>query len=197
MFNKQVVCPGCGIKFFSRTNYVDKIFEKKSSHQVAVESFMTLGGQEVPKKPCIPNVEIRRLRAKLILEEALETIHALGFEPDLIFDKMDERFNPNLEQIVDGCCDLRVVTTGTLSACGVSDIRPQELVDENNLEKFRWPYNNLPNEYKTLTLKHIKQQSDMFVEVAVRDSNGKILKPPSHKPPEIQKELDEQTNRIN
>ena len=62
-------------------------------------------------------------------------------------------------ETIDGCCDLAVVTTGTLSACGVPDLPFQQAVDQNNLEKFG-PGNT------------------------IRD-DGKLIKPPGHKPPDI------------
>jgi predicted HAD superfamily Cof-like phosphohydrolase len=208
LFNKQVRCPGCELKFYPRTNYVDKQFEERSSHQVAIDKFMRLGGQEVPAKPTIPSLEVRKLRAKLILEEALETIEALGiqveFKSDYQHDSItsaDPGFNMiytdtglvNLKEIVDGCCDLRVVTTGTLTACGVNDIRPQELVDENNLDKFKWDLQE--------AITYISKNNDCTLTVLdksmefifVKRSDGKIIKPPSHQPPQLENEITRQS----
>lgn len=192
MLTKQVKCPGCDLRFYTRTNYVNKIFEEKSSHQVEVEKFMKLGGQEVPEKPTIPDSKIRELRAKLILEEALETCNSLGF-----YIKLDENgitltedFTPNLTEIVDGCADLLVVTTGTLSACGVKDIRPVELVDENNLKKFKWSDEELGN-ISLPTYSFVCADKEHTV---VKDSDGKILKPPSHKKPCLEEEIERQQN---
>lgn len=112
----------------------------KSFHQLLVEDFMHLAGQEVPTRPTMPSQEVRLLRAKLILEEALETIEALGFEPAVDFpSKLHLRPSgglPSIVGIVDGCCDLKVVTTGTLSACGIDDAYMQHLIDQANLKKF-------------------------------------------------------------
>jgi predicted HAD superfamily Cof-like phosphohydrolase len=80
---------------------------------------------------------VLRLRARLILEEALETIDALGYrvrDPELLVRERPGVLD--LVEIVDGCCDIMVVTTGTLSACGVSDLPVQLAVDINNLAKF-------------------------------------------------------------
>jgi hypothetical protein len=101
----------------------------------------------------------------------LETVEALGvclwyhdgspFIPDWLVYESSEPGNgpqPNLEQIVDGCCDIKVVTTGTLIACGVPDILFQDMVDENNLEKA-----------KNWTIRE----------------DGKFIKHPDHKPPDI------------
>jgi predicted HAD superfamily Cof-like phosphohydrolase len=45
-----------------------------------VIDFMNFFKQSVERRPVIPSVEIRRLRAKLIVEEAIETLLALGFK---------------------------------------------------------------------------------------------------------------------
>lgn len=129
---------------------------RKTEHQQRVEQFMRLAGQEIPDKPTIPSEEVRLLRARLILDEALETIEALGFElwvnPDTVihspikpeFDNGDgdgclsliPSLVPDLEQISDGVADISVVSIGTLSACGIADDPILREVDESNLRKF-------------------------------------------------------------
>lgn len=154
----------------------------RTVHQQRVDRFMVLAKQDVPTKPVVPSTEIRALRARLILEEALETIDALGcvvFAGDQIKQNpvtakglkgglvsVNADHEPNLTEIVDGCCDIIVVTTGTLSACGVSDDGPQSLVDENNLAKFGPGH-------------------------TIR-ADGKLIKPPNHKPPDIEAEIERQ-----
>jgi predicted HAD superfamily Cof-like phosphohydrolase len=201
LFNKQVRCPGCELKFYPRTNYVDKQFEERSSHQVAVDKFMRLGGQEVPAKPTIPSLEVRKLRAKLILEEALEIKYDQDGQPYEVYYneipklEIEECGNPNLKEIVDGCCDLRVVTTGTLSACGINDIRPQELVDENNLDKFKWTFKDAMAycaEHKECQYTWHQNLFEPTYAIVVR-SDGKIIKPPSHKPPQLENEITRQS----
>ena len=143
----------------------------KSDHQIRVEEFMRLAAQTVPFKPVVPPRETRYLRAKIIFEEALETIAGLGFDvviprgsrtvmKDCYELSSDGHTPPDLIEIVDGCADLRVVTTGTLSACGVPDKLVQFEVDQNNLAKFG------PGGYR-------------------RESDGKWMKPPGHKPPRV------------
>lgn len=161
--------------------------EEQSDHQQRVEHFMRLAKQNVPSNPITPPPEVRALRAKLILEETLETIDALGCEvvagdqikQYLITAKalksgaviITPTHDPNLIEIVDGCTDIMVVTTGTLSACGVKDAVPQRLVDENNLAKFGPGH-------------------------TIRE-DGKLIKPPGHKPPNIQAELIRQIDLAN
>jgi predicted HAD superfamily Cof-like phosphohydrolase len=158
-------CPICGALCYEIE------LEEKSQHQFRVEEFMKLAGQEVPAVPTMPSAEIRKLRAKLILEEALETVKALGFRAgvysvDNYFTRIEmERlelrtdFDPDMVEIIDGCCDLKVVTTGTLSAFGLPDEPFQTEVDRNNLAKFG------PGGH--------------------RRDDGKWVKPPGHKPPDI------------
>src|SRR5687767_7963031 len=99
---------------------------------------MKKAGQYPPPVPTIPDVETRRLRAKLILEEAFETIEALGFRMEGTWEnyKIVEQSPPNLELIADGCADLSVVNIGTLIACGIDDVELLREVDEANLRKF-------------------------------------------------------------
>lgn len=136
----------------------------KSDHQQRVEQFMELAGQEIPATPVMPSSPTRRLRANIIFEETLETLEGLGFVPrwDAARQEwvMEETCKPDLVLSVDGCCDLRVVTTGTLSAMGVADEIVQIEVDKNNLAKFG------PGGYR-------------------RESDGKWMKPPGHQPPDI------------
>ena len=143
---------------------------KKSEHQQRVEAFMRPLGvkdnrQLVPARCTVPPEETRWARARLILEEALELIEALGFwvaednpagEPELNLYAHDRGIT--LVDIVDGCCDVKVVVTGTLSACGVPDLAVQREVDENNLQK---------------------------LHRGTIDEHGKLIKPADHVPPRL------------
>jgi predicted HAD superfamily Cof-like phosphohydrolase len=112
-------------------------------HHNKVKKFMQLAGQALPNCPTVPNEEVRRLRANLIIEEAIETVRALGF--DIVVDnefcensiKLElTESGPDLIDIIDGVADLTVVSTGTALACGIDPEPFQEEVDENNLAKF-------------------------------------------------------------
>ncbi len=142
----------------------------KSQHQQRVEEFMQRAGQDVPSKPTLPDAETCLSRAKLHLEETLETIEALGC---YVYRDKDAKhgFNvainvnkwfgvrPDLIKIIDGCIDTNVVSTGTLSACGVPDLPFIIEVDAANLRKF---------------------EGD-----AHRDANGKWIKPTGFVGPDI------------
>jgi predicted HAD superfamily Cof-like phosphohydrolase len=142
----------------------------KSAHQRRIEEFMVGAKQVVPSTPELPSLGVRQLRANLILEEAFETIEALGFsvytmEGLIGIDSVTlipQRGRVTLEDIADGCADVSVVTIGTLSACGIADLPVLEEVDTNNL----------------LKLKNGKLRED-----------GKLLKARNHPKPEIRKAI--------
>ena len=113
---------------------------------------------QLPTVPTDPGPDLRILRARLILEEALETITALGVEVkryDPRYDDTDyERCDPHnmldidmsvlgfgdlgyLDPVgvADGCADISVVTIGTLIECGIQDGPVLRLVDDNNASK--------------------------------------------------------------
>lgn len=141
----------------------------ETDHYQKVRKFMKGAGQQCPNNPYIPSKEIRELRAMLIMEEAMETIEALGvvvrvhdgslLPEEFITFWYKAEYSPNLTDIVDGCCDIKVVTTGTLIACGVPDKYVQDLVDDNNLEK---------------------------IEKGTIREDGKLIKPHDHQPPDIE-----------
>ncbi len=109
-----------------------------TNEQQQVKEWMTAFGQECPEKPTIPSLAVRKLRAKLELEETLEKLvlglgiteivddygYVLDLEelleslkrPDVLFQSSRE---PNLVEIADGCEDQKVVVEGTLVACGL------------------------------------------------------------------------------
>jgi len=147
-----------------------------SLHQQRVRAFMQGARQECPEKPGLPSLQIRRLRASLILEEALETVQALGFKATVnsyrlghIVDLVPEPTWADLVGIVDGCCDTIVVTTGTLIACGVTDEAPQLLVDKNNLDKLGPGHSFRPD--------------------------GKLVKPVGHQKPKLDEEIERQVSK--
>ena len=141
-----------------------------SDHQKRIIDFMRKAKQEIPNSPTLPEFVILRLRAKLIAEEAIELINALGFtlfckgvKVEFQNLKLHHEFGPDILGIMDGCGDLSVVTIGTLASCGIPDIPVLELIDENNLAKFG-PGHSI-------------------------DPNGKLIKPPDHQPPDLDKLL--------
>lgn len=132
----------------------------QTPHQARVEQFMRLARQAVPDKPTIPDDKTIVLRSKLMYEENMETIRGMGVSPIYKFTVVTAENKPpihlqidlskikdseleflktgptNLEEVVDGCGDVSVVTIGTLSAFGVKDQPVLEAIDQNNLDKF-------------------------------------------------------------
>ena len=118
-------------------------FDMPTVHYQRVRSFMEKAGQETPTEIVVPDEHTRLLRARLILEEAIETVNALGItvkvpEGELEIDSC--MFKPekaiDLEGVADGCADISVVTVGTLIAFGIDDEQLLREVDEANLRKF-------------------------------------------------------------
>jgi hypothetical protein len=136
----------------------------RSIHQQRVELFMHRAKQEVHPLPCIPSIPTRILRARLTLEEALELINALGCTvhcngteirgPEQFM--LEPCLKPNLLLVADGTADLSVINTGTMSSCGLPDIPLLSAVDANNLNKFG-PGHSFR-------------------------ADGKLIKPPGHRP---------------
>lgn len=92
--------------------------------------------QAIGQPYTIPSESIRRFRANMILEEALETIRGLGFEPVDVASLVIAG-EPDLEQIIDGVCDTHYVGIGALAACGVfNDIEHMTEVCFANNRKF-------------------------------------------------------------
>lgn len=126
--------------------------------------------------PGMPSAEVRLLRARLILEETLEVVQALGFDlycddptgptritmtsailtPYHCFDQK-QSIEPDMVEVVDGLCDIKYVVDGTADALGV-DLDPFfEEVHYTNMQKLNGP----------------------------KDANGKQLKPEGWHPPRI------------
>ena len=147
----------------------------QSDHQKRVERFMRAAGQVVPDAPCIPMNSVCELRARLVLEEALETIDGLGYEiiPNGDADHVHmggltlrRVKDPDIVKVVDGCADTSVVSIGTLSAFGVKDEHVLREVDRSNTAKTEGG--------------------------VVRDQSGKVQKPKGWSPPNITRVLMEQ-----
>lgn len=158
--------------------------------QQSVRDWMKKAGQETPGTPTIPSFEVRKLRARLILEEAFETIQkGLGLEIEadvggfLDIDDLDfiSSLRPNLVELADGLADLQVVNLGTAVACGI-DLEPvfSEVMRSNNSKwwksaeldtpAYRWDY-------------HFDRLEGGLL--CVTDAGGKVIKSPSYSPANI------------
>jgi len=141
---------------------------KRSTWQRRIEKFMGKARQQVPETPIIPREDVRRLRAALILEEALEKIDALGFT--LLGPAgfaVESNGNPDLIEIADGCADIVVVTLGTLSACGIAD--------------------------ESVMIEVLDSNDSKFAEGSYINVIGKLIKSPHYKPARIDQVLASQS----
>lgn len=130
-----------------------KYYLRTTKHYRNVRKFHKLARQDAPDILCvIPEDGGCILRAKLVLEEAMELIQALGVTVTVCSDKGNRIVNIGKNtnykfrttgqlidcvEIADGCADLTYVSTGTLVAFGIPDKEIQNEVDKNNLDKFK------------------------------------------------------------
>lgn len=104
------------------------------------EFYVKMGSPVSPAEPALRDPD---LRARLILEEALETAAGLVGRGEALrhVDSItSEKYRswspfPDIVEVVDGLCDLAYVTYGTAEAVGV-DLEPYfELVHAANMQK--------------------------------------------------------------
>lgn len=149
---------------------------------------MKLFRQQVFTKPEIPALEVRKLRAKLILEEALETIKALGFIVNRHMDLI-ETHEPDLIGIADGLADLHYVGyCGTGAACGI-DMEPVfNEVHRSNMSKM-WTQEDLKRQKALYPTGVVEDYGGGLYRILV---DGKVIKSPSYSPANIAAELAKQ-----
>jgi predicted HAD superfamily Cof-like phosphohydrolase len=128
-----------------------------SPHFRRVRAFMQKARQSTPIRATVPDDATRLLRARLILEEAMETVEALGVsvrvaatdpEGHVVYSGLcleSKKIEPDvdnarLKEIIDGCCDSIVVVLGTMVSCGVPDLPAMEEVCNSNDSKFAEGY---------------------------------------------------------
>jgi hypothetical protein len=146
--SREEVKRGLHRAFSMWCDVLDTLTEKFTPTALSNLFTMTATGEvrpevALPEVPSIPPIGVR------MLEEALETISALGFKIkptetgfyNEIRSMDDLRLvshgdPPDLEGIIDGCCDVIYVATGTLLACGVPDVPHLEIVNRANNAKF-------------------------------------------------------------
>lgn len=173
-----------------------------TKQQLQVREWSEKFGQCVSDTPTIPSLEVRKLRAKLILEEALETIEGLGLEASIddipVTNISDIDFSdfhitkPNLATIADGIADSIFVQLGTAVACGV-DMEPIfEDVCRSNMSKL-WTLTEFDTIYQdyakgkyTCECVGIPLKGDGTERhYLIKDSTGKVIKSPSYSPANI------------
>lgn len=132
-----------------------------SKWQRDVQAFHEATGLPVGDLTAAPVWQDRRLRAELILEEAMETIEALGFNVTAeVWESVNDE--PDWVGFIDGLCDLIYVACGAAVTMGI-DLDPfWDEVQRANMGKAGGP---------------------------VR-ADGKVLKPEGWRGPDIEGTLD-------
>ncbi len=130
----------------------------------SIRDFFVAMGEPVPVGLDVGNVRTE-LRARMILEEALETVRALGFEQTKKnTNELRQRYSqpdyvqPDWAEVIDGVCDIVYISVGTLVEAGIPFQRFFAEVHRSNMLKVGGPKNE----------------------------HGKILKPEGWEPPRIE-----------
>jgi predicted HAD superfamily Cof-like phosphohydrolase len=156
--------------------------------QAKVKQWMERAGQECPDKPTIPSLEIRMLRARLIMEEALETVEALGLRVGVPWEwirahKLEfiEDGDCNLTSVADGMADLQCVNLGSAVACGI-DLEPifAEVCRSNDT---KWWTANEIDYAKYPAYEFRPLDNHLF---CATDHGGKVIKSPSYSAAKIE-----------
>jgi predicted HAD superfamily Cof-like phosphohydrolase len=131
-------------KLFSRVARSNLYTMYRASFRDSRQAVPTVAGVQPP-------ADVRVLRARLLLEECLETCQALGVRvvvncgsavPGVVLDSMQQiEVRPlaerlDMEDTVDGCCDLIYVATGLLCSMGIPDVPHLDAVCRANNAKF-------------------------------------------------------------
>lgn len=121
-----------------------------STLSIQVREFMVAVGQDASaKSPTVPEEAIVRLRARLIAEEAFETLRALlphahlSHLQDLVMRQIDDSALSNrwvdMVGLADGCADLDYVVEGTRIAFGIHGVPIANRVHLANMSKLGGP----------------------------------------------------------
>ncbi len=121
---------------------------KASSLTANVRAFHDLMGVSDPARPVVPDTEVIRLRARLITEEYIETMHALFGEATVAgayISKVHETLlvaihdcgapAVDFPEFIDGLADMAYVIEGSFLAFGVDSSPVHALVHRANMAK--------------------------------------------------------------
>jgi len=167
---------------------------------------LKLYGQEVKTSPELPDRKTLLLRARLVLEEALEFVKACGCTAVInertigtIHDRIevvDLGAEPNLIEYADACGDQLVVTYGALNAAGIQVEPVWDEIQRNNMGK-AWLHcsvcdaviapDGTPRGYHPAAADGSLHTDDWKpVPRFHKREDGKIIKPPYWSPPDIE-----------
>jgi predicted HAD superfamily Cof-like phosphohydrolase len=171
------------------------------AQQQRVKQFMELFGQECPDKPNVLDETTAKLRATLILEEALETItKGLGLEVifaqkngidevfvneenllniEFSFEKLKE---VDLVELADGISDISIVTYGTAVAAGIDMETIDREVSDSNMSKL-WKEEDFEEGKQLYPTANVEKYYGSLY--CLKREDGKVIKSPSYKPAQI------------
>lgn len=187
--------------------------------QIAVTEFMRLYGQALPGVPTIPDEKTRLLRVNSLAEEVGELAMASGvslhltahpsFAKPIVEVKIESDAIPQIDQIADALVDCQYFVDGTANAYGL-DLEPLfNEVHRANMGKL-WTAEDLkcmepgwtasmvivtylnellPDKEDGLHPQPVRQ---MFI---VKRQDGKVMKPPGFKAPDLRGEVEAQKCR--
>lgn len=160
--------------------------------------FQKLAGQKSFELNQIPDIETRKLRLKLALEELKELANAFGLERTFLnlVNNLDNYETDTLEynqiEVLDALIDIAVINNGSIITCGFETIfdREYENVDKNNKTKFHKDYLEALKTQTYYRNQKIETEIDMiFIEhlqfYIVKNSSGKVLKPYNYQKVEL------------
>jgi predicted HAD superfamily Cof-like phosphohydrolase len=185
-----------------------------TTEQKQVKQFMQFFNQDCPEKPTQLTEDVAKLRAKLILEEALETItkglglqiclndsfdnsvfineenlgYWLSTKEAFEFTKIKE---VDLEQLADGLGDLHYVAyTGTGVAAGIDMEEIFAEIHSSNMTK-AWTEGDLEQAKVLYPTAKLEEFGGGLYRLVRED--GKIIKSPSYRPANIKSILEKQS----
>lgn len=173
-----------------------------TNEQEMVLEFMKTFKQYAPPTPAMPDYATRELRAKLILEESLETIAALGItvtpkggelkKDEYTFSQGGE---PDMVEIVDGLADLHYVGyCGTANACGIDMEAAFKEVHRSNMSKL-WTADEIKSDFFNDGLVAIQISAGTSPVFLVKRADGKAVKSPSYSEANLLGIIEWQNNR--
>lgn len=194
----------------------DRMNAKPYQPQQDIVTLMKQFEQEVKDSPELPDPATRRLRARLVFEEALEFVKACGCTVtmasngssegeqtpviDNIAVELDPSGTPDLVEYVDGCIDQLVVTYGALNAAGILAQRAWDEVQRSNMSK-AWPHCSVCDAVlERGSGSDLAHPGDSYahggswqtvLKVHKRD-DGKFIKAPTYSPANLKRIIEEQ-----
>lgn len=120
----------------------EQIASIKNISKLQVKRFHEKFGHPISNKPTAGHVDLRALRVKLILEEALEFAEACGFEPNFSYPSeggvnidLVVTGEPNLVEMADALGDLDYVVQGANIAFGIPSEEVFAEIHASNMSK--------------------------------------------------------------